>query len=84
MRHAWEDEGEQVIQLRDLLPLTFPSSPKGQGKADAVAAHKDDQALMKIPRLRHGAHIAGVAVLGGLRTERRSLRHIFRQALQFV
>jgi hypothetical protein len=22
---AWEDEGEQVIQLRDLLPLTFPT-----------------------------------------------------------
>ena len=25
MRYAWEDEGEQLIQLRDLLPLTFPS-----------------------------------------------------------
>ena len=25
MRNAWEDEGDQVIILRDLLPLTFPS-----------------------------------------------------------
>ena len=40
--------------------------------------------LVKIPRLRHGAHIAGMAVLGGLRAERRRLGHIFRQALQFV
>jgi hypothetical protein len=25
MRNAWEDEGERVIQLRDLLLLTFPT-----------------------------------------------------------
>lgn len=39
---------------------------------------------MKIPRLRHGAHIAGVAASGGLGGERRGLHLIFRQALQFV
>ena len=40
MRHAWEDEGDQVLQLNRLLPLTFPShaatgpflSPPGRGK----------------------------------------------------
>ena len=25
MRHTWEDEGDQVLQLNHLLPLTFPS-----------------------------------------------------------
>jgi hypothetical protein len=46
-----------VIQLQDLLPLTFPSclasrrrmgpflSPKGRGKVVAITACKDDQAL---------------------------------------
>jgi hypothetical protein len=25
MRHAWEDEGDQVLKLMHLFPLTFPS-----------------------------------------------------------
>jgi hypothetical protein len=40
MRNAWADEGEQVIQLQDLIALTFPtltcwapsSPPRGEEK----------------------------------------------------
>ena len=54
---AWEDEGEQVMQLQDLFPLTFPSrlasqrrtgpflSPKGRGKIEIVTACKIDCTL---------------------------------------